>query len=525
VGCHGTASALKVSQQQDRFTDRESSMRRLLLAACCMLATALPALGQTLRIALREDPDILDPTLARSYVGRIAFAGLCDKLFDIDEKLQIVPQLATGSEWTDSKTLLIHLRDGVKFHDGEPLDAAAVKYTLERHLTLAGSFRRSEISTIDHVEVVDPLTVRLVLKTPSAPLLTQLTDRAGMILPPKATEAAGKDFGLHPVCSGPFKFTERVAQDRIVLDRFEQYWDAGSVHFQRVVYQPMPESAVLLANLQSGSIDLAERILPTDVAAVKRDPKLRIVTSPALGYEGITFNTGNGERSKAPIDQNALLRQAFEAAIDRQALVDVVFSGMYHPTAQAVSAASPYYIASVAPPARDLARAKALIRQAGVPTPITVTMNVPNTPDRTQEAEVIQSMVREAGFDLKLNLIEFASSLQAATRGEFESYLIGWSGRVDPDGNLYGFLHTGVGQNDGHYSNSVVDEMLDEARRETGVEARRALYAKMWAQLRQDLPIIYLHTPVNIVGLSAKLTGFRPVPDGLIRLQGLALAK
>jgi peptide/nickel transport system substrate-binding protein len=502
-------------------------MRRLLLAACCVLATTLPALtpalGQTLRIALREDPDILDPTLARSYVGRIAFAGLCDKLFDLDEKLQIVPQLAISHEWTDSKTLLIHLRSGVTFHDGEPLDAAAVKYSLERHLTLQGSFRRSEISSLDHIEVVDPLTVRLVLKTPSAPFLTQLTDRAGMILPPKATEAAGKDFGLHPVCSGPFRFAERVAQDRIVLDRFPGYWDAADIHFDRVIYQPMPESAVLLANLQSGSIDLAERVLPTDVAAVKADPKLRIVTSPALGYEGITFNLGNGDRSKAAIDQSALLRQAFEAAIDRQALVDVVFNGMYQPSAQAVSAASPYYLASIPPPPRDLSRAQALIRQAGVPTPIAVSMNVPNTPDRTQEAEVIQSMVREAGFDLKLNLIEFASSLQAATRGEFETYLIGWSGRADPDGNLYAFLRSNVGQNDGHYSNPVVDAALDEARQTTDVAARRAAYMRMWGQLRQDLPIIYLENPVNIVGLSAKLTGFRAVPDGIIRLQHLTM--
>ena len=149
---------------------------------------------ETLRISLRQDLDVLDPTLATTYVGRIVFAGLCDKLFDIDEKLNIVPQLATGYEWVDDRTLVIHLRQGVKFHDGELLDAAAVKYSLERHLTLQGSFRKSEISSIDHVEVVDPGTVRIVLKSPSGAFLAQLTDRAGIIYPPKATEAAGKDF-------------------------------------------------------------------------------------------------------------------------------------------------------------------------------------------------------------------------------------------------------------------------------------------------------------------------------------------
>ena len=394
-------------------------MRLRLLTALCGLTilAAVPVAAQTLHVALREDPDILDPTLAGTYVGRIVFAGLCDKLFDIDEHLQIVPQLALSYEWTDPKTLVIRLRPNVTFQDGEAFDAASVKYGLERHLTMQGSFRRSEIGAIDHVEVVDPLTVRLVLKSPSSPLLSLLTDRAGMILPPKATEASGKDFGLHPVCTGPFKFTERVAQDRIVLDRFPGYWDAKDIHFDRVIYQPMPDSAVQDANLQAGSIDLAERVLPTDVAEVKKDPKLRIVTSPALGYAGITFNVGNGDRAKAPIGQNALLRQAFDAAIDRQALNEVVFNGMYLPTIQAVTPSSPSYAPGFEPPARDIAKAIALVKQSGVPTPITVTMNVPNTSDNAQMAEVIQSMVHDAGFDLKINLIEFASSLAAGHTG------------------------------------------------------------------------------------------------------------
>jgi peptide/nickel transport system substrate-binding protein len=159
-------------------------MHRILLAAACLVAAAMPALSQTLRISLRQDLDVLDPTLTTSYVARIVLAGLCDKLFDIDGKLNVVPQLATGYEWADDRTLVIRLRSGVKFHDGETLDANAVKYSLERHLTLAGSLRKSEISSIDYVEVVDPSTVRIVLKGPSGAFMAQLTDRAGMIYPP-----------------------------------------------------------------------------------------------------------------------------------------------------------------------------------------------------------------------------------------------------------------------------------------------------------------------------------------------------
>jgi peptide/nickel transport system substrate-binding protein len=255
-------------------------MRRLLLA---LLLLPTLAQSQTLRVALREDPDILDPTLARTVMGRIVFAGLCDKLFDIDDKLAIVPMLATGYEWPDPATLVLHLRQGVLFHDGTAMDAAAVKYSLERHLTMPGSFRRSEIGAMDHVDIVDPATVRIVLKAPSAPFLSQLADRAGMIVSPKAAEAAGKDFGQHPVCAGPFKFTERVAQDRIVLDRFPDYWNKDAIHLGRVMYQPIPDSSVRLANLRAGSVDLVEYIVPTDIEAVKADRKLRLVAFDGLG--------------------------------------------------------------------------------------------------------------------------------------------------------------------------------------------------------------------------------------------------
>src|SRR5258708_2788908 len=135
----------------------------------------------TLRIGLAEDADILDPTLARTYVGRIVFASVCDKLFDIDEKLNIVPQLALSHDISaDGKEMTIKLRPGVKFHDGEPFDAEAAKFSIERHLTLPNSFRKSELAAVDHVDVVDPLTVKLVLKTPFSPLIAQLPDRAGM---------------------------------------------------------------------------------------------------------------------------------------------------------------------------------------------------------------------------------------------------------------------------------------------------------------------------------------------------------
>jgi peptide/nickel transport system substrate-binding protein len=151
-------------------------------------------------------------------------------------------------------------------------------------------------------------------------------------------------------------------------------------------------------------------------------------------------------------------------------------------------------------------------------------MTVPNNPDLRQVGEVIQAMVKEAGFELKLNTMEFASSLQAAARGDFETYLVGWSGRVDPDGNSWTFIHTNGAQNDGKYSNSEVDKLLDAARVEQDAAKRRALYGEAWQiAIRQDRHRVYLWHRKNIVAHSARLQGFTPVADGLIRPQGLRL--
>ena len=494
-------------------------------ATVMALAAAAPALAQAnLRIGLAEDPDVLDPTFARTYVGRIVFAGLCDKLFDIDDQTNIVPQLALGYETSpDGKAVTIRLRPSVKFHDGEPMDADAVKFSLERHLSAPGSFRRPEIAAIETVDVVDPLTVRLNLKSPFAPLIAQLTDRAGMMVSPKAAKAAGDKFGQKPVCAGPYRFVERIQQDRIVLERFPDYWDKDRVTIERITYLPIIDSTVRLANLKSGQLDLIERALATDIKDIQSDRRLRVATGIDLGYMGMTINVANGEAAKNPLGQDPRVRQALSLAIDRNAINEVVFNGVFLAGNQWVNPRSPWYQAKFPVPARDIAKAKALLRDAGVKTPLAVDLMVPNNPETRQVAEVIQAMAAEAGFDLKIRVTEFATSLNEAEAGRYGAYLLRWSGRTDPDGNLYVFHKTGAPQNYGKYSDPEVDRLLDEARTVSDRAKRKALYEPVAAKLLAEGSVLYLYHQATIIAHTAKLDGFKPYPDGLVRVVGLTL--
>lgn len=501
------------------------NLRHTSLAALSglLLLGSLPAQAEsTLRIGLGADPDMLDPHLARTYYGRFVFAALCDRLVDIDEKLQVVPGLATDWKWSeDGKTLTMNLRQGVTFQDGEKFDAAAVKFNLDRAMTLPGSLRKSELSSVESVEVASPSQVILHLKNADAALLSQLTDRAGTMLAPKA--AVKPDFAMHPVCSGPYQFASRVQQDRIVLKRFDHYWNKSAYHFDKVVFLPIPDASVRLANLRSGDLDLTEGIAASDVKTVTADSRLSLVKVTGLGYQGITFNIANGKTAPdSPFAKDARVREAFSLAIDRDALNQVAFEGQYTPANQAFSPVSPYHV-KLPVPARDVEKAKALLAAAGVKTPLNVTLLVTNNPTSQQVGQVIQAMVSEAGFNVNLQMSEFATLLDRQQRGDFQLSLSGWSGRPDPDGSIFAFINSKGTLNDGRYGNPQVDSWLTEARQTNDIAARQALYNKVVQQLQSDMPIAYLYFEPRIFGMTKKLQGFKACPDGLVRLAGVTM--
>jgi peptide/nickel transport system substrate-binding protein len=493
------------------------------LTAAMLLASATAQAAGTLRIGMQDDPDALDPAQGGTFAGRIVFASLCDKLIDLNGKLDFVPQLATAWSWSpDSRALTLTLRQGVQFQDGEAFDADAVKTNLERYRSAPYSLRKSELKPVTAVEVVDPHTVRLVLSQPYAPLIAVLSDRAGMMAAPKVIAQLGKNFFTHPVCAGPFSFVERVPLDHITLQRFPGYWNASAIHIDRIEFHPIADSSVRLVNLQAGQLDMIEEMAPTDAIKVQKDSRLQLARATALGYEAIMINLGNGADADTPLAHDPRVRAALEAAIDRNVINQVAAAGLFVPDNQSELPTSPYFNTALPVPPRDVARAKALLAQAGVEH-LTIGLRVLNTPLDEQIGEIIQSMAAEAGITVKVQPGETNANIAAYQHGDYNAGLVIWSGRPDPDFNVTQYLACDGFQNWEKYCNPKFQASLGKARATTDPATRADLYHQVAAIYTTDRPLLFLFHMTWLYGLSSRLTGFVPVPDGLIRPQGLML--
>ncbi|WP_372622372.1 ABC transporter substrate-binding protein [Falsiroseomonas sp.] len=498
-------------------------MRHLRLAAAILPLLAAPVAAQTtLRIGIGADPNVLDPAQSGSFVERVVFSALCDSLVDVAPDLSFRPELATSWEWSaDGRALTLTLREGARFHDGAPVDAAAVKANLDRYRTARESRRRSELRSVSAVETPDARTVRLVLSEPFAPLLSVLSDRAGMMLSPAVLPMAER-IGENPVCSGPFRLTRRIAQDRIEMEKHEGYWDAANIHFDRLVFLPITDNNVRLLNLRSGQLDLIERVAPVDAPQVERDSRLRLVTGPSIAYQTMSINVGNGPMAQRPLGSDPRVREALELSIDRAIINQVALEGRFTPNNQPEAPGTPYHFADLAPPARDPARARALLREAGHDR-VSFTLKVPNQPVESQVAQIIQAMAAEGGFDIRLEILESAAMVAATRRGDYEAAIAIWSGRPDPDGNVSFWLASDGFINWGKYSNPRLDTLLAQARGVTATAERQRLYreaARIWMAERPHL-MLYHHR--WFWAMRSDLQGFEPSPDGIIRLSGLRL--
>jgi len=496
-------------------------LRAVLLLA--FLTLALPAHAQTLRIGLQADPATLDPVQSAAFVDRVVMAAYCDKLIELDASLNYVPQLATAWVWSaDGLSLTLALRAGVTFHDGEPLDADAVKFNIERAKTAPYSRRAAELKPVKAVAVIDPLTVRLDLSEPYAPLLAQLADRAGMMVSPKAARELDEKLSTRPVCAGPYRLTEWVAQDRIVFEKFDRYWNAAVIAIPHVIYLPIPDDTVRLSNLRAGTFQLSERVAPSDLGVVRGDARLKLYESPSIGYRVLSINTNKGDAAKAPLGANAKLREAFEAALDRAVINQVGFDGAFIPSNQPEAPGTAFYAKDFPVPPRDLARAKALVAESGAGR-VPVNLLIGADPLDNRVAQIIQAMAGEAGFDVKITVTEAATLLSRITAGSYEMALLIWSGRADPDANVSIWVACDGFVNWGKYCDRQVDDLLRRARQVTDRAERARLYAQAAAIYLAARPYLFLYHLKWFWGASAKLSGVAPHPDGIIRLQGLRL--
>ncbi|HET7420839.1 MAG TPA: ABC transporter substrate-binding protein [Candidatus Dormibacteraeota bacterium] len=472
-------------------------------------AAASPKAGGTATIALESELATLDPMNSSLLVEREVFYNMYDSLFTIDPSLTIKPGLVTQWDTSDPMNYKFTLRSGVKYHDGTPFNGASVKANIERYQTGSNSRRKSDLRSVKSVEVSDDTHVIFHLAKPDATLLATLVDRAGMMLSMDAVTRGGANFSLAPMGagSGPFEFVEWKRNDHLTLKKNPSYWKPGLPYLDGLTYRAIPDVNAILSALKTGDIDIARIIAAKDVASVKADSSFIYKDVPAIGFNGFELNTG-----AAPFNDVAK-RQAVATAIDRYAVlkdinfnIGVVGYGPIPPSSWAFDPTEKIYDHA------DAAKAKSLA------TGFTFTLKTTSDPVNQQEAQLLQSELAQAGITMKIQTEEFAAYQQECANHQFEACFVGWSGRIDPDGNMYAWWHTGGSFNDSVYSNAQVDGWLDDARTTADQAKRKTDYVNAQKQIVTDAPYVFTTFGVSAQITDTKIHNFTLYPDLMIRM-------
>lgn len=495
--------------------------RRNLLKALAAGVALVPGLqaieafaadGSTLAVAIVSDPVTLDPALMASFFELSVQYNLHEPLVHMTPDLKIEPGLATP-EMTDPKTYVFKLREGLTFHDGTAIDAKAVKANFDRMLDQkTGSPRASELGPVDTVEVTDPLTVTIKLKAPYAPFLQVLANRAGMMVSPTAVEKLGDDFATQAVGAGPYKVVSWSKNSELVLEAFPGYW-RGEVPIKKLVFRPIPDDTVRLTNLRSGTVQLIDSVPGQSLGQIQSAADLTLKQSSGLGFSAFSFNT-----TAAPFD-DPKVREAFSVAVDPAVVMKAVYFGTgavsYGPVPPSVAWA---YDDSLQPKRGDPDAAKQILTDAGKTQAIPVEITVTNSPVYVRTAEIIQAQAQKAGFDVKIKQIDATSLITVLRKRTFDICMSPWSGRSDPDGNMYNYFTIDGPNNFAGYKSEATDGLLKTARTETDQAKRAALYKQAQQQISADAPMLFLTFPATLQASTKSLTWMQ-YPDGALRLQ------
>lgn len=436
-------------------------------------------------------------------------------------------QPALAEEWEvsdDNLTYTFKLRKGVKFHDGTDFNADAVVYNFERwmngdadkypYYTMFGGFKGDEGHVIKEVKAIDEHTVQFVLIRPQAPFLKNLAMSPFGIASPTALEKDGDNFRQHPVGTGPFKFVEWKQNDRIVLEKNPDYWMEGYPKLNKVIYRVIPENTARLNALANGEIDIMDGLNNSDEASVLSNPNLQVIERPSMnvGYIGFTVN-------RPPFD-NKLVRQALSHAIDKQSIIDSFYGGKAQPAKNPMPPSIEGYNDDIQDYPYDLEKAKALLAEAGFANGFEMDLWAmpvarPYMPEAMKVAEVIQDSFSKIGVKANIQTVDWATYLDKATKGEFDAYMLGWTGdNGDPDNFIYTLLDKdSIGSNNNsHYSNDELHAILIEAQTETDQAKRNELYKRAQEIIKEDAPWVPLVHSTPLLAAVKDLQNYKPHP-------------
>lgn len=490
----------------------------MILAACGggTPAVTTSKYGGKIKAGLGSDVVTLDPVKSSAFVDREVMLNLYDTLVRVDQQNNIVADLATTWTYQSPTQLVFTLRTDVKFQDGTPFNADAVVFNVNRILSTPSSPRFSEMSSVENVQAVDASHVQFNLKKPFSPLLATLSDRSGMILSPTALQKAGANVDSKPVNagSGPFEFVEWIKGDHLTIKRNPNYWLKDSQgnqlpYLDSITFRPITNGSVMFNNLETSNINVADGIDPQDVANAKTNSSLIYKEAPGLSFGGFMLNV------QAPPLNNVHVRRAIEWGVNRQEILHTVFLDIGVLSQGPIPPSSWAYSSSFAPYSYNIANAKAELAQAGVSNVSFTLLITSGSPTTLQEAQFIQSELQPIGITVNLKQETFATILTDTQVHKFDAALIGWSGRPDPDGNIYSWFHTGGGNNNMQYSNTQVDSLLEAARATTDKTQRASDYQQAQQLIMQDSPYVFISFGITAQITTSNIKNFTLLPTGI----------
>jgi peptide/nickel transport system substrate-binding protein len=484
-------------------------------------AVAEPRRGGVIVTADFDDPVTFDPAQITNSTGRRVSRAIYDPLVELDQANNVVPALAESWETPDPMTWVFHLRKGVKFHDGTDFDAAAVKFHFDRHLDPKNkSMRAAELTQIDSAEIVDTSTLRLRLKQPYPQLLYVLFDWSGFVVSPAAVQKYGADYGQHPVGTGPFSFAEYTNGDHTLLQRNPNYWRPGKPALDGVRFRPIVADATREVELRSGGVHIAHDLPFQDVQRVSDMPE--VILSRLLGsrYDYWRWNTVS-----SPYGGSLPFRQAFNWALDRDAIHSAVFFNTGRIGFSPFHIGTPFYDETYRPFTRDLAKAKSLLGQAQVPQPARFTIYTRPDPVAVKIIEVIAANLAEIGVTIDIQQEDGAAYQSRTDRGDYPlSVYQGFlSWRPDPAQYIRRWFHSSTTLWKEIAKDAEVDRLIEASELETDLEQRKAIYGQFSARQNEIASAVFSHHGESFIGLSPKVKGWVHMPDQQPRFQDLWL--